>query len=258
LSDLEKQFELEMEDYNEPSGEAEENDLQREFELEMEDYNEPSGEAEDYEPSGEAEDPAINDLGQKFFELSQQQFTSENEVDSALNGLLNEVERQFFFKKLIKKGLGKKLLKLGGNLVKRLPAFQGLKAITQLARGDLKGLVGSLAKSGLASAIPGGAAILPAIQSIGLSETAEDLENNPDLWQNFVRLSENAYDNLANNLNEYSMKNPVYASRVATQAFQDAAATVKKKAKGSRYPAKKKYSLSAQRGDVIHLRIRVL
>ena len=250
MSDLEKEFELEMEDVDEPSRETT-NDLEKEFELEMEDVD---------EPSREQMDPGVNDLAQKFFQLSQRQFESESEVDSALNGLLNEVERQFFFGGLLKrarKGLMGKLVKFGGKFVKGLPAFQAIKAVTQLARGDLKGTLAALAKSGLAGAIPGGSAVLPALKSLGVLETSGDSESDIDSWRNYVDVAKEAYERLADNMNEYSVRNPLEANRQATQAFQSAVSRSRGMSNAAgRYPKRKSYRFRVRSGDDFTIRIK--
>ena len=262
MSDLERQFELDMENPIDPARESEqdletqvelegEQDLETQVELEgeqdLETQVELEGEQdletqfeqvrEEYEePLGEIQTPTDN-LAQKFFELSESNI-SDNEADSAINGLLNEVERQFFFGKLLKKGLGKKLFNIGKGFVKGLPVFQGLKSISQLARGDLKGMLGSLAKTGLASVIPGGSAALPILNTLGLSEISEDSENNLDRWKDFVRLSEISYEHLAQNLDLNSIKSPIAASKLASKSFQTAAATIQNRNRGSSYPSR--------------------
>jgi hypothetical protein len=294
-SDLEGQFELEMEDPIDSAREGEQDletpaDLEGEQDLETpadlegeQDLETPAdleGEQdlenqfeqvrEEYEePFSETQSP-IDNLAEKFFELSESNI-SDNEADSAVNGLLNEVERDFFFGKLLKKGLGKKLFSIGKGLVKGLPVFQGLKGITQLARGDLKGMLGSLAKTGLASVIPGGSAALPILNSLGLSEISENSENSLDRWKDFVRLSEISYEYLAQNLDANSMKNPIAASRLASNAFQTAATMVRNRNRGSPYPSRrsgspypsrrssyprgKSYKLHIRPGDIVKLRI---
>jgi hypothetical protein len=289
MSDLERQFELDMEDSTRESeqdletpveleGEGEQDletpvELEGEGEQDLETPVELEGEGEqdletqfeqvreEYEePLTETQSPMDN-LAQRFFELSESNI-SDNEADSAINGLLNEVERQYFFGKLLKKGLGKKIFNIGKGLVKGLPVFQGLKGITQLARGDLKGMLGSLAKSGLASVIPGGSAVLPVLNSVGLSEISEESENSLDRWKDFVRLSEISYEYLAQNLDSNSMKSPIAASRLASKSFQTAASMVRNRSRGVSYPGRgsssprrKSYKLRVRNGDVIKLRI---
>ncbi len=107
--------------------------------------------SEDDWPSNEREVdlPAVADYGARFQELASREFESESEADHAISEVLNDMEQDYFFGKLwkrVKKGGLKGLLKKGLNLAAgQFPALQGLKAITQLSRGNMKGLLGSLA-----------------------------------------------------------------------------------------------------------------
>ena len=123
------------------------------------------------------------------------------------------MEREYFFKGLVKRlsKAGKGLVKRGLKMAKGLPAFQALSGLTQLARGNLKGMLANLAKTGLqaaAGAIPGGAIALPALQSLGIvpGETSD-----PD-WARFTEVAERSYDHLARNLNEQT-PNPIAAAQ---------------------------------------------
>lgn len=248
MSELEKEFELEMDE--EPMGKkfeespVEERELEEEFEAISELKEEEIGEQE-FE-----EKPA--DYAERFYELSLREFESESEVDDAINKLLTEMERDFFFRGLwrkAKKG-GKELLRRGRRLAKGLPAFQAVKGITQLARGNLKGLLGSLARAGLGaavSAIPGGAAILPALRAIGL-EITEEPERNREAWDSYVSLCREAFDYLANNLNEKA-DNPVEASRLATEAFQSALRKVS--TRRSIGAMRRRSRIRVRKGDVV-------
>jgi hypothetical protein len=225
VSELEREVELEMEDENEPLDEEE-------LEEEFEDFDEEEPEEEEFEdideeePEDEGEFEAeLEGFADRFYELSTREFESEAEVDGELGRLFEDMEREFFFKRLRKafkagKRLAKRAVRKARRVARGLPAFQGLRAISQLARGNLKGLLGSLAKAGLASAIPGGAAILPALQALGFRETA-DPEENREAWESFVNVSQEAFENLAENLNERA-DDPLEASRLATNAFQSA------------------------------------
>ncbi len=252
MSDLEKEFELELEKGEEEIDERElekgeeeidERELEEEFEN-IEPELEKEGKEEE-EPVEKELEEKITDYGDRFYELSQREFESEVEVDDAVNRLLTEMERDFFFKGLwrkIKKG-GKWLLKKGLKLAQGLPVLKSVKMITQLARGDLKGLIGSLAKAGLGaaiSAVPGGAVALPALKALGF-EATEDPERNRAAWHNFSRFSYEAYNNLATNLNERA-DDPLEASRLATDAFRTALNKTRISA-----PRKKRYR-------VIHIR----
>jgi len=250
MSELEKDFELEMEEEPvEKEEPIEERELEEEFERVAELKEERP--EEEFEEIEEREEPA--DYAERFYELSLREFESEAEVDDAVNKLLNEMEREYFFKglwKKLKKG-GKWLLKKGIKLAKGLPVFQAVKGITQLARGNLKGLLGSLAKAGLGaavSAIPGGAAILPALKAIGF-EVAEEPEQNQEAWRNYDLLCREAFDHLASNINEKA-DDPIEASRLATEAFQSA---LKKVSTQKPYIVEKgkRYRVQVRKGDVV-------
>lgn len=215
MSELEKEFELEMEETEEKEREepVDEKELEEEFEKQAEfEREEPEEEFEEVEEK-------FPGYAERFYELSQREFESEAEVDNEVNSLLNEMERDFFFKGLWKKvkKAGKGLLKKGLKLAEGLPSFQAIKGITSLARGDLKGLLGSLAKTGLGAVVPGGGV---ALKALGF-ESSEDPEANREAWENYVDLSRRAFENLARNL-EMNADDPLVASRIANEAFQTA------------------------------------
>lgn len=210
LSELEREFELEMDDEFELGEDSEtDEEYEEDSELEFEDESEFAAESGDY--------------AERFFELSEREFESESEADEEVNGLLNEMERDFFWgglKKRLKragKGLLKKGLKFAAG---QFPALQAFKGLTQLARGDLKGMLGALAKAGIMSAIPGAGAALPALKAIGFNPLG-DSETNRDAWNNYVEVSREAFENLADTLHE-NADNPVEASKLAANAFQAA------------------------------------
>jgi len=247
MSELEKEFELEMEE------EPEEKELEEEpvGEKELEQEFEEMAEFEEEEPQEELEEVEEKFPGyaERFYELSTREFESEAEVDDAVNTLLNEMERDFFFKGLWKKvkKAGKGLLKKGLQLAKGLPAFQAIKGITSLARGDLKGLLGSLAKAGLGAVVPGGAAVLPALKTLGF-EASEDPEANREAWGKFVNVSERAFESLAENLN-YEADNPLAASQLANDAFRKALSEVRTTAPSVKSQMKKYRVIKVRTGD---------
>ena len=210
LSELEQEFELEMDDL--------ELDEERESDVEFEDSSDSEEEHEEDMPGElEALDGEGADYAERFFELSQREYESEAEADEKINGLLGEIEQDHFSFK----NLGKRLLKKGVKFAAgNIPALKALKGITQLARGDLKGMLASLAKAGLSSAIPGGAAVLPALSALGF-EAAEDPEANREAWDNYVEVCKEAYEHLAQNLNERA-DDPLVASELAAKSFQTA------------------------------------
>jgi hypothetical protein len=219
MSDLEREFELEMEDADYPANEAIEQD--GEFELEMEDADYPANEAieQDGEFELEMEERKTDDLAQKFFELSQQSFESELDIDNKLNSLLTESE-YFLWNKL--KKLGKSTIKglatKAWNHYGKLPVFKSLKAITGNARTLMKGPLGAAFKS-IASVHPGGAAALTALKALGLSEVND---NNLELWKNYTNLVKESYEQLAENFDERSATDPALASRLVSRAFETA------------------------------------
>ena len=212
LSELEREFELQMDDNQELGDE-------QEFAYEgMDDFTGEVAEDEFEESYDET-----NRYASRFYELSQREFESESDLDNEINGLVNEMERDYFFG-----GIWKKLKKAGKGLVKKglkfatsqIPAFKVFQAISQLTRGNLKGLLASIAKAGLTSAIPGLGAAGPVLSSLGF-EASEDQESGREAWNNFVEVSREAFDDLAQNLNE-NADEPLEASRLATNAFQTA------------------------------------
>lgn len=209
-------------------------ELEREFELELQDRSEQDeGEIEEqFEVLGPATARESNEpeerFAERFFELSQREFESEADVDDAVNRLLGEMEREFFFKGLMKKvkGAGKKLLSKGiSHLGKQLGSkFPAIQAITQLARGNLKGALGGLAKTALTAglaAVPGGAVALPALKALGFESGMDDPDAQREAWGRYVTLVREAYDDLATNLSSEA-DDPVEASRLASASFRAA------------------------------------
>jgi hypothetical protein len=185
--------------------------MEEEFEVEMEDYKETDSEL----------DSKVS-FAEQLYELSQQNFESSYEYDSRLNEIMDEVERDLFFGKLLKKGF-KRLAKLGKNYVKGLPVFQGIKTITNLARGNVTDALKNLATGALNSVAPGASVGLQALGSLGgEGELSESSENNLEKWRNFVGFAEHAYENLIDNFNESAIKNPISANNLANLSLRNA------------------------------------
>jgi hypothetical protein len=109
----------------------------------------------------------------------------------------------------------------------RLPA---LKAITQLARGNLKGLLLPLAKTALGAAVPGGPAALALLKGLGF-EASEDDPRNRVGWQNYTRMAREAYEHLADNMTA-RVDEPREAGQLAASAFQGALRQAQARAAG--------------------------
>jgi hypothetical protein len=218
LSDLESQLDEEFEFLVGDDEEIGDDELEAEFE------NLAGETDEEFDEEFEGfEDEAASGFGERFYELSQREWESEYELDTAIDQILGEMEREYFFGRLvkgIKKG-GRALLKKGISYAsKNIPAFQALKGVTQLARGDLKGLLRSLASSGMASLVPGGAAALPALKALGF-EASQDQEAEREAWENFAGMAGEAFETLADGLTP-NADQPLEASRLANAAFSTA------------------------------------
>jgi len=234
LSELERELEFEFEESEPNSQEYEMDDSELELEIEEPEQQHYSQEHEmddselelEFEDGGydsnhynqELElkmdnDNRVEDFTNRFYELSSRTYESEFEMDDAIDSLVNEMEREFFFKKLGKKlkKAGKGLLKKGlklvsktvGNVLSKTPIGNVVKGVTQVVRGDIKGALGSLAKAGLQTAIPGvGTAAVAAADALGFE--VEDPERNRQAWKRYVLVSRETYDYLARNLQEDS------------------------------------------------------
>jgi hypothetical protein len=214
LSELEQEFELEM-DNLEFEGER-----NMDEELGDEEFEGTGDYEEDLQREFEGGDEENTDYAERFYELSQMEHESESDLDREVHQLLNEMEQEYFsfggLGKLAKKGWSYAKKKGIEYAKKRFPALQ---AITQLTRGNLKGLLASLAKTALAAS-PAGAVALPALSALGF-ESGEDSGANREAWDNYVGVCKEAFENLAENLNERADE-PLEASRLATKAFQTA------------------------------------
>jgi hypothetical protein len=256
LSELERELELQMDDDTDTSGGPTESlevvtddlgDIGRELDEELDDDSASVDDDASYDGT---------DYADRFYELAQRQFESESELDEPVNELLGEMEREFFWKgigkrlrKAAKGGLGK-LVKKGVSLARRhVPALQALKGITQLARGDLKGLLGALAKAGLASAVPGGAAVLPALGAIGF-EAGEDADRAA--WQNYTRVAQEAFEHLAQNITE-NADHPIEASQQATTALQSGLRAARGRGRTSGRGRRRRVQL--RRGDILEIHV---
>jgi hypothetical protein len=266
LSDLEQDIELQMEDRS--------NVEDQEFGRVLEDVlggerDEEQGYADDDQDAEVLQEfGGSSDYVERFMELSRRPYESEVALDNEVNRIFHEIERDFFFKKLggwLKKGLGglkrigKKALGFGRKLLKSpLSAFKGL---TNLARGNLGGLLKSLAKTAISGLVPGGAALAPALSALGLEAEAGDPDYLREFWRRYVTLCEVAYERLAEGL-DTDADDPAVAGRVAQEAFQGALREVFAEAGRSGIPVAsrtagkvRRFRVAATKGDVIVIRV---
>lgn len=218
MSDLEREFELEMEGNEGESGQDEEleSDWEAQGDEEADEKADKEWENEPVETGGYAE---------RFYELSQREFESESELDNEVRGIVNEMERDFFFGKWKNwRNRFKRMLKAGvGQLAGQIPGFKAIQALTKAGREALKGNLSSAVTSAIAaglSAHPAGAAALPALKALGFEATG-DSESNREAWNNYVEVAREAFDYLGRNLDERTA-DPLEASRMASNAFQSA------------------------------------
>ncbi|HYI32465.1 MAG TPA: hypothetical protein VEX88_03285 [Glaciibacter sp.] len=252
MSELEQEFELQMsDDYGQGPGSRE---LEGEFETLFE-----SREMEDFEPEASDRGYGSGSFAERLYELSQGEFESEAAVDREVNNLLSEMESEYFWgsiKKLAKKIPVKRLVNKGLSMAaSRLPAFQALKGITQLARGDLKGMLGQFIKAGLGTAVPGAAPFLPAALSAFGFEAGDDPAANREAWDNVVGVAQEAYEYLAENLDE-EVDDPMRAGALANEAFQTALRRVNTGA-GYRYRRGAGQRIGVRRGGERVIRVRL-
>ncbi len=221
MSELERELELEMDDesFFEAGEDSEFEDYENDYELEADD------EADEQFEWLTAND---SDYAERFYELSQQEFESEAEIDERVNEILDEMEREYFFGGLWKKaknaakGLAKKGIAIAEKKFGiKLPSFDALKSmlgqVSSLLKGNLKSLIGPALKAAL-SAHPAGMAALPALKALGF-ESSEDMGENREAWNNYVDVARESFEHLAQNISE-NADNPLEASRLANNAFQ--------------------------------------
>ena len=191
---------------------------QNELELEIEEPEE-----QEFELRMDNDDK-VEEFANRFYELSTRTFESEVQMDNAVDSMLNEMEQEFFFKKLGEKlkkagkGLIKKGLNIVGKVISKSPIGNVVKGVTQIARGNIKGALGSLAKGALQTLVPGaGSAAVAAADALGF-EVGND-QMNKQAWKRYVLVSRETYDYLAENLEEDSDE-PEKATVLAAKAVQ--------------------------------------
>ena len=219
LSEFEQEFEL---DYslsaNEQSdfmGEFDENEfelensedshasLKNEWELEEEEYEyddaDADAEAWEYPPEQEYENRLYNVLNSRM--------DNEFEMDQEVDRILNEMEQDFFFKKL--KSIGKQFLNsAGGQFVKKIaknsPLGTAIGALSKVARGDIKGVIKAVVNNGLlkhaAGFLPGGSLISKGMDIVSKLENNQIPGISRDQLGRAVQFAKSAYGHLANEM----------------------------------------------------------
>jgi hypothetical protein len=220
ISDLESQYELESDEDSEfEYGEDAELDDDSELDDEFETGEEPEGELDQSQTYGE-----------RFHELAMREFETDEELEVGLRDILGEMEQQYFIGGLVKKGFGglvKRAKKAAGGLarraasaaashLKRLPVAGLLKGASSLLGKNLTDQLMRLA----ASAVPGGAIGLPALQALGIipggntGAAAADSET----WDQFAEFAQEVYETAAAQVNPSALT-PVTALGAAGQVI---------------------------------------
>lgn len=239
LSELEREFELEMEDALSTGFELEfEDEADEEQDYALPDGGEFEGGYDAMPEGGHEAGSRSGDYVERFLELSAREFESPAEVDQAMNEVLDDMEREYFFGRLARgiKRLGKsKLLRSLASKGLRLGArrfFPGLQGALQLARGNLKGALLNFGKQALGSVVPGGMATLDTVRALGLGP-GEGPDPERENWENYVDFAREAYEHLADNITP-TADQPAEASRLANDAIQHAIRQARSRAGGYR------------------------
>jgi hypothetical protein len=215
MSELEREFELEMQDLGGPMTER---SMEQELEAMLQD-------AETDLVGTAAEAAPDSPYAERLFELTQREWESESELERQLDPILEQAEYEHFWGSLKKALNPRRLRKLVGAGIKlaggQIPAFQALKGATQLLRGNTRGLLKQLVKAGLGTAIPGAGPFLPAALSALGFEATEDPGENREAWDNLAGVVRETYEHLAENVTD-EVDDPLEASRLSNQALQAA------------------------------------
>jgi hypothetical protein len=227
LSEFEQEFELEFESETYDN----ENDFELDNEYDSEYDNEFESDSEyDSEHDNEFEFEA-DSYESRLYEILNNNYESELEFENNLNEVLHEMEKDYFWgaaKKWIKKrgGVGGLLAKYA----KKLPIASAAKALSSVARGDLRGALknvmsNDLLKTGL-SFVPGGAAAVKGLDIANKLMGDSEAPNVPmEKVKQAVAVGKAAYDGLAKGI--VNAQTPQDIKDLGKKAIQQAIQGVK-------------------------------
>jgi hypothetical protein len=192
--DFESSMDIQFESGDEMEVDDEsEND--NEFELSTEDNE---MEVED-EAEWEADDEANPRFEDRLYAALTGSHESELEFEQQISRVIHDQEIEYFFKpftKMLKKAKNSSFGKLLQKVAKATPIGSAIKQYTALARGDIKGLLKSLAGQALSAAAPGGG-----IAKQLLNLEAPIANSNPRQNAKIInQVAKNSYGNLVNQL----------------------------------------------------------
>ncbi len=202
LSEFEQEFELDSEAYDGGSNEFE--STQDEFELGADsEFDNEFEQDSEFENDNEF-DGEYNSLGNQYeaqlYELFSNEFESEFEFENQFNGIMHEMERDYFWgtlKKFAKKGLsaGMKFLPIGEKYK---------KMIADLAKGHLPSIRSLIKTLGpkAASFIPGVGPIVSSAMGAMMKADSEIASQNSAMKaaKSTVEMAKNAYTGFANGI----------------------------------------------------------
>lgn len=204
----------------------------------------------------ELDEPDAAGFAERFYELSLRDSESELEIAREVDAIVREMEHEYFFKglkKLVSKA-GSSLIKTAGNYVKNATPLGGvMKMATSLASGNLSGLVGSLAKTALATVMqhPAFAAAMPALKALGFGTTGGEAP-----WSKLVDVAKDAYGQLAQTVDKEALT-PAGASRLAHKAFNSALVRNSRRGTvGGASTGGRRKVVTLSRGDRLIVRVR--
>ena len=230
LSEFEQEFELEFESETYDN----ENDFELDNEFESENDNEFEFESDsefESENDNEFEFEAENSYESRLYEILNNNYESELEFENNLNEVLHEMEKDYFWgglKKWVKKKGG--VSGLLAKYAKKLPIVSAAKALSSVARGDLRGALknvmsNDLLKTGL-SFVPGGSAAVKGLDMANKLLGDSETPNVPMAKvKQAVAVGKAAYDGLAKNL--ASAQTPQDIKDMGKKALQQAVQGVK-------------------------------
>ncbi len=255
LSEFEREFELDDE-FENTSGyggfadEAEDVDSEAEYEEEEgedgEYDEEEDGEYREEEEDGENEyemeswdNPNEQAYANRLYEAMTNGADNEFEMEQTIDGVLYEMEQDFFFKRF--KRLGKKFLQTtGGKLLKKIarntPFGIAAQALSKVARGDIKGALKGVLNNDLVknavTMFPGGGAIAKGMDVANRLLEGETPGVSMANAQRAVQLAKGSYNHLAKNMAQ--MTNVNQLRDMGKIAVKKAADDMKNHRKGMR------------------------
>lgn len=245
LSEFEREFELDDELENPPGFDSladEASDIDSEYEYDEEEDLEYGEEEVDNEYENETEPwdmEADQDYTNRLYEAMRDGVDNEFEMEQTIDRVLYEMEQDFFFKKLQKAGT-KFLRTSGGKLVKKVvknsPWGIAAKALSKVARGDIKGALKGVLNNDLVkqavSMMPGGGAISKGMDVANKLIEDETPGVSKENAQRAVQLAKHAYGNLAKNMAQMTSLNQL--KDMGKNSVKKAAEDMKNHRKGMR------------------------